>query len=77
MPEHDSVAVPLEAVLVRVTLVGETIHVRPVDGEDVVDKETVPVRPWTAVIVMVEVPDAEARTVTLVWLVVVAKSCMV
>jgi hypothetical protein len=77
IPEHDSVEVPLEAVLVRVTLVGETVHVRPVDGEDVVDKETVPVRLWTAVTVMVEVPDAEARTVTFVWLDVIVKSCTV
>jgi hypothetical protein len=77
VPEHDSVEVPLEAVPVRVTLVGETVHVSPVDGEDVVDKETVPVRLWTAVTVMVEVPDAEARTVTFVRLVVIVKSCTV
>lgn len=69
--------VPLDTVLVRVTLAGETVQVRPVDGEDVVDKETVPARPWTAVTVIVEVPDAEDRTVTFVWLVAIVKSCTV
>jgi hypothetical protein len=44
-PEHDKVEVPLAAVLVRAILVGEALHVRPVDGEIVVDNETVPVRP--------------------------------
>ena len=67
--------VPLAAVFVSVTLVGETVHVSPVDGEDVVDNETVPVRPWTAVIVMVDEPDAEARMVTFVWFEVIVKSC--
>ena len=69
--------VPLAAVFVSVTLVGETVHVSPVDGEDVVDNETVPVRPWTAVIVMVDEPDDEARVVTFVWLEVIVKSCTV
>lgn len=77
VPEHDSVEVPPEAVLVRVTLGGETVHVRPVDGEDVADKETVPARPWTAVTVMVKVPDAEARMVTFDWFVAIVKSCTV
>ena len=62
---------------VSVTVVGETVHVSPVDGEDVVDNETVPVRPWTAVTVMVDEPDAEARMVTFVWLEVIVKSCTV
>lgn len=44
-PEHDSVEVPLEPVLVSGMLVGEGIHARPVDGEIVVDSETVPARP--------------------------------
>lgn len=60
---------------VSVTLVGETVHVSPVDGKDLVENETVPVRPWTAVIVMVDEPDAEARMVTFVWFEVIVKSC--
>jgi hypothetical protein len=45
VPEHDSVEVPLEPVLVREILVGEALHARPVDGEIVVDSGTVPARP--------------------------------
>jgi hypothetical protein len=45
VPEHDSVEVPLVAVLVSVTLVGEALHVRPFEGEIVVDNEIVPARP--------------------------------
>jgi hypothetical protein len=46
----------------KVTLVGESVHVSPagVDAETV--KATVPVKPLTAVTVMVEVPDAPANT---------------
>jgi len=44
-PEHDSVEVPVVAVLVSVILVGEVVHVRPVGGEIVIDNETVPARP--------------------------------
>ena len=44
-PEHDSVEVPLVAMLVNVTLGGEALHVRPVGGEVVIDNETVPARP--------------------------------
>jgi hypothetical protein len=45
MPEQDSVEVPLIAVLVSVILFGESLHVRPVVGEIVVDSETLPARP--------------------------------
>jgi hypothetical protein len=45
VPEHDSVEVPLAEAPVRGILAGEVTHVRPVDGEIVVDKETVPARP--------------------------------
>ena len=46
----------------NVTLVGESVHVRPagVDAETV--SPTVPVRPLTAVTVIVEVPVAPANT---------------
>jgi hypothetical protein len=73
-PEHDSVEVPLEAVLVRGILVGEVLHARPVDGEIVVESETVPARPCTPMTVIVDVPEAEASTVTLVGLALIVKS---
>ena len=45
----------------NVTLVGDSVHVKPagVDAETV--RATVPVRPLTAVTVIVEDPDAPAR----------------
>ena len=57
----------------NVTLVGDNVHVRPagVDAETV--KETVPVRPLTAVTVMVEVPDAPMR----IWLGLTVPALMV
>ena len=45
MPEQDSVEVPLVAVLVSGIPFGESLHVRPVTGENVVDSETLPARP--------------------------------
>ena len=45
MPEQDSVEVPLVAVLVSAILFGESLHVRPVAGEIVVDTETLPASP--------------------------------
>lgn len=45
VPEHDSVEVPLKAVLVRGILAGEALQARPADGVIVVDRETVPARP--------------------------------
>ena len=46
----------------KTTLVGDNVQVRPagVDADTV--RATVPVRPFTAVTVIVEVPDAPART---------------
>jgi hypothetical protein len=60
VPEvHDSVEVCGD--VPKVTLVGVRVHVSPagVDAETV--RATVPVRPLTAVTVIVEVPDAPAR----------------
>ena len=74
MPEHDNVEVPLGEGVVRVILFGEALHVRPVDGEMVADKETVPPRPRIPLSVIVDVPEAEARTVTLVGLAFMEKS---
>lgn len=45
MPEHDNVEVPLGAVVVKVILFGEALHVNPVEGEIVADKDTVPPSP--------------------------------
>jgi hypothetical protein len=71
LPEQDSVEVPE---VPRVTLVGVRVHVNPVAGETAAVSETVPAKPWSEVTVTVEVPDAPARTVTLVGLAVTEKS---
>ncbi len=55
------------------TLVGR-VHVRPAGVDVDTDKETVPVRPFSAVAVMVEVPEAPARSVRLVGLAEMEKS---
>ena len=57
----------------RVTLVGKNVHVSPVDGDIVSVRFTVPVKPFCAVTVMVEVPVAPARMVTLAGLAVIVK----
>jgi len=45
-------------------LVGNRVHVRPVLGEIVEARLTVPVKPLCALTVIVEVPADAARTVT-------------
>jgi hypothetical protein len=57
-----------------VTLVGLRVHVRPVAGEIVSVRATVPVNPLTDATVMVEVPATPALTVTLVGLAATVKS---
>jgi len=57
-----------------VTELGVNVQVRPVAGDTVADSVTVPVKPLIGVTVIVEVPAAPARTVTLVGLAVIAKS---
>ena len=60
VPEvHDRVDVCGE--VPKVTLVGVSVHVRPAGVEAELVRATVPVRPFTAVTVIVEVPDAPAR----------------
>jgi hypothetical protein len=66
-PEQDSAEVPD---VPRVTLVGDMMHVRPVVGDTVTARFTVPVNPWIEVTVIV----APARTVTLVGLAETVKS---
>jgi len=53
----------------------DNVHVRPVDGETEEVSATVPVNPLIGATVIVEVPAAPARTVTLVGLAVTEKSC--
>lgn len=59
------------------TLVGVRVQVRPVLGDRVEARATVPANPFSAVTVIVEVPLAPARTVTLVGLATIVKSCTV
>ncbi len=58
-------------------LVGVRVQVRPVVGETVAVRATVPVNPWTGATVMVEVPAVPALTVTLVGEAVTVKSLIV
>jgi hypothetical protein len=57
-----------------IRLVGESVHVRPVVGDTVADRLTVPVNPFTAETVMVEVPLEPATNATLVGLAAIVKS---
>jgi len=68
---HDRVEVPD---VPRVTLVGVRVQVRPVVGDIAAVRVTVPVNPWRAVTVMVDVPAVPALTVKLVGLAVTVKS---
>ena len=54
--------------------VGESVHVRPVVGDTVADRLTVPVNPFTGKTVIVEVPVEPATNATLVGLAVIVKS---
>jgi len=60
--------VPVGVVELSATLVGDRAHVRPVEGETDDARLTVPVNPPEPVTVMVDVPVAPARIVTLVGL---------
>ncbi len=53
VPEQESVEVPE---MPSVTLAGVNVHVKPVTGEMSADRFTVPVKPFTAVTVIVAVP---------------------
>jgi hypothetical protein len=57
-------------------LVGDSVQVRPAGETDEV-RATVPVNPWSGATVIVEVPAALARAVTLVGLAVTVKSLTV
>ena len=66
---HDRVEVPEP-----VTLVGVRVQVRPVVGDTVAVRLTTPVKPWRAVIVIVEVPAVPAFVETAVGLADMVKS---
>jgi len=57
----------------NVTLVGVRVQVKPAEVEAETVKATVPVRPFTAVTVIVEVPDAPTR----IWVGLTAPAAMV
>ncbi len=67
--EQDSVEVPEP-----VTLVGVSVHVRPVVGLMLEVRLTTPLNPWRAVTVIAEVAAVPAFTVTLVGLAAIVKS---
>jgi hypothetical protein len=66
-PEQERVEVPE---VPRAMLVGDSVHVSPLDGETVDARSTVPMNPFCAVTVTVEVPVVPASTVTAVGLAV-------
>ena len=68
---HDRVELPE---FPNVTLVGDSVHTIPVDGETLSVSETVPVNPRVAVTITVEVPLAPEFTMTLDELTSSAKS---
>jgi len=70
-PEQESVDVPE---VPSVTLVGVIAHVKPVTGEMAADRFTVPVKPFTAVTVIVAVPLEPATNATVVGLAATVKS---
>ncbi len=60
-----------------VTLVGVRVQVSPVAGLMLEARLTTPLKPWSAVIVIVEVAAVPAFTVTAVGLAAIVKSCTV
>jgi len=58
----------------RTILVGDRLHVSPVDGDTLFVSMTVPVKLWRLVTVTVEVPAVPAFTVALVGLAARVKS---
>ena len=56
------------------TLVGVRVQVKPVAGETVAVRLTTPLKPCRPVTVIVDVPEAPARIVTVVGLAAIVKS---
>lgn len=74
---HERVAVPLVLVLVSVTLFPVRVHVRPVAGEIVVLRSTLPMKPFVLATVTVDRPVPPEEMLTVVGLAVDVKSWMV
>lgn len=73
-PVQERVEVADVVELLSVTLVGDNVHVRPVDGEMVSERVTVPTKLFSAVTVIVEVPAVPTTTVRLVGFATMLKS---
>jgi len=73
-PVQERVEVAEVMEIVNATLAGDNVHVRPVDGEMVSERDTVPVKPFSAVTVTVEVPAVPTTTVRLVGFAATLKS---
>ncbi len=73
-PVQERVEVDEVVVLVSETLVGLRVQVRPVEGDTVSDRFTVPVKPLTAATVIVDVPGDPSTTETPVGLASTVKS---
>ena len=65
---------PRVVVLVKEILVGLSVQMRPVEGDTVSDRVTVPVKPLTAATVIVDVPGDPTTAETLVGLALTVKS---
>ena len=77
LPEHDNIELGFVDELLRERLVGIELQARPFRGETVTERATVPVKPSNPVAIMVEEPEGPAGIVTVVGVLVNAKSWMV
>lgn len=73
---HDRVEVPL-VTAPRAMLVGERVHVRPVEGETIAVRDTVPVKPLKPETVIVEAPADPDETLRVVGFAATVKSWIV
>jgi len=73
-PVQDRVEVPLVTVPVRETVAGVRVQVRPVEGETVSERVTVPAKPLTPATVTVDVPGEPTTMEIVVGLALTEKS---
>lgn len=73
---HDRVEVPL-VTAPRAMLVGERVQVRPVEGETIAVRDTVPVKPLKPETVIVETPTDPDETLRVVGFAATVKSWIV
>ncbi len=74
---QDRVEAPVATPLLSVTLFGDTVQARPVDGEIAAVRLTVPANPSRPVIAMPEVPVPPEAKFRAVGLAATVKSCTV